>query len=909
VLRRLATELAPAAFDELFGPGRDELARLVPQLGEPDSAADTAATGQPMARARLFELLLSLLTRLGEDAPVLLVIEDIHWADQSTLDFLAFLLASARRERILLVCSYRTDELHGRHPLRAFLAQHGRPPVVERVDLRPFTREELAAQLRGILDTTPDPDLVSRLHTRTEGNAFFTEELVAAAEEGSALPPSLRGALLLRIEALPPAAQGVLRLAAAHGRLATHRLLAAAVEMPEEELHCALRSAVAHHVLVQRDDETYAFRHALLAEALQSDLLPGERTRLHLALARALESDPALIARDGRSAAELCGHWLGAHCLPEALGAAVRAGLEAEEVYAYAEATDHFGRALELWDRVEDAADRAGMDEGALYARAAEAAALTSDGAEAIRLVRAAIEKVPPSTDRSRAALLRERLGRYVWLFSGDIAKAEEAYRDAVDLLAADEPSPELARVLAALGQILMLRGRGAESVERCEQSIAVARRAGARSEEAHALNTLGANLAVQGERRAGIDRLRQSLRMAEELGDVDGEGRTYLNLSEVIDQDGRVEEAALLALTGARRAGELGLRDWRLHLEGEAATRYFKLGRLDEADRLTATAFELRPGLAKVEQCAVRARVEVQRERAGEAESLVAAADDAVSCMPGPTWIEPLASARVELELLRGRPETARRLVERALGSAAGDEHVSFTARLHALGARAGALLAERARAAGDVPAAEEAAACARAFVDRIGGLLEPGAWRGTPPLETLAYQDACRAEAARASGAAAASDWAAVAERWAALGLRLEEAYARLREAECGLLDGDRRLAEAALAAGLRIARECGAAWLQEELEALARRGRLPTTAPTTPTRAVVERPLGLTERELAVLQLVAVGKTNREIGEQLFMAQKTASVHVSRILAKLDVSSRVEAAMAAQRLGLVP
>ena len=160
------------------------------------------------------------------------------------------------------------------------------------------------------------------------------------------------------------------------------------------------------------------------------------------------------------------------------------------------------------------------------------------------------------------------------------------------------------------------------------------------------------------------------------------------------------------------------------------------------------------------------------------------------------------------------------------------------------------------------------------------------------------------------RASGTAAASGWAALAERWAALGLRLEEAYARVREAECSLLDGERKRAEDALAAGLRITRDCGAAWLQEELVALGRRGRLLPTAPTTAPRADsgAKRPLGLTERELAVLRLVAVGKTNREIGEQLFMAQKTASVHVSRILAKLDVNSRVEAATAAQRLGIV-
>jgi DNA-binding CsgD family transcriptional regulator len=910
-LRRLGGELDVDAFDELVGPGRDELARLLPQLGDPGAPAPGRSTPrEPLAQARLFELLLGLLARLGDAAPVVLAIEDIHWADRSTLDFLAFLIANARRERLVLVCSYRTDELHRGHPLRSFLAQHERPPAVERVDLQPFTHAELTAQLHGILGETPDPALVERLYERTEGNAFFTEELLAASGEGTELPVSLRDALMLRVEMLPEQAQHLLRVTAAHGRLVSHRLLAAVSELGEPELHGALREAVAHQVLVRRDLETYAFRHALFAEALESDLLPGERTSLHLALARAVEDDPTLVSRDGRAAAELCGHWLGAQRLPEALAAAVRAGVEAEEVYAYADASHHFLRALELWDRVDDAAERAGMGEGDLYARAAEAAHLGGDGAAALRLVRAAIDTVDPRGDRYRAALFRERLGRYLFGIAGDTEGAQTAYQEAVDLLPAEEPRRELARALAALGQISMLRGRTAESVERCEQAITVARQVGARVEEGHALNTLGVNLGFLGDRTTGIEYLRESLRISEERRDLDGLARAYLNLSEMVDQDGRIEEAVELALAGAARAGELGMRDRRLLLEGEAATRLFSLGRLDEADRLTEAALQLRPGLAMRNQCAARAQVAVHRGRLTDAELLIRAADEATPYVPGATWVEPLASTRVEFELLRGRPEEARRLGEDALERAADGEKVVFTARLHAVTARASATLAERARAAGDE--AVDAAAGAGALADRVGRLLDdPDAGRGTAPPETLAYCEVCVAEAARAAGAAAASDWAAIAERWARLGMPLEEAYARLREAECHLLDGKRQLAEECLAAGLRITSDCGAAWLQEQLEALARRGRLSLPGAESSDGTVVDdavERLGLTERELAVLELVAHGRTNRQIGEQLFMAEKTASVHVSRILAKLNVSSRVEAATAAQRLGIV-
>ena len=380
-LRGIARQLDEDALEALLGPSRAELARLVPEFGTPGSPVrGESTTGVSIAQPRLFELLLSAFARLGEETPLVLAIEDIHWADRSTRDFLGFLVANGRRERVLLVCTYRTDELHRRHPLRPFLAQHERRPTVERVELRAFSPGELSAQLRGILGTPPDPALVDRLYQRTDGNAFFAEELLAASEDATELPDSLRDALMLRTEALSEQAQTVLRTAAAHGRVVTHRLLAAVSGMSEPELHAAAREAVTHHVLVQRDDETYAFRHALLQETLEADLLPGERSSLHLALAEALEADPSLAVDDAGVAAELCSHWIGAHRLPEALAAAVRAGQEAEHVYAFAEASHHYERALGLWDQVDDAPERAGMDEVALYAQAAEGASLSGEG-------------------------------------------------------------------------------------------------------------------------------------------------------------------------------------------------------------------------------------------------------------------------------------------------------------------------------------------------------------------------------------------------------------------------------------------------------------------------------------------------------------------------------------------------
>jgi tetratricopeptide (TPR) repeat protein len=227
-------------------------------------------------------------------------------------------------------------------------------------------------------------------------------------------------------------------------------------------------------------------------------------------------------------------------------------------------------------------------------------------------------------------------------------------YLEAVDLLPADEPRPELSRVLAAFGQILMLRGRMSESTDRCEQALAIARQVGARAEEGHALNTLGVTATAYGHRATGIERLREPLRMAEELGEVDDVARAYVNLSDTLDQNGDVQDSVEIALEGSRRAGELGVRDSRLFLQGEAASHLLKLGRLDEADRLTEGALETAPSLSRVCLCGARGGVEVQRGHLAEAEPLLEAAEAGAGNAQDSMWIGLPASFRVEFEILR---------------------------------------------------------------------------------------------------------------------------------------------------------------------------------------------------------------------------------------------------------------
>ena len=291
----------------LPGHARSELARLLPELapvagpGVPvrscarspvgshrrsGSAGPALSTtpGPWSERGRLFELFLGLLERLGEERPAVLVVEDLHWADRSTRDLLAFLVRNLRHGRLLLLLTYRSDELHRRHPLRPFLAELDRGRRVERLELARFGRAEVAAQLAGIQGAPVPAELAERIHARSGGNAFFVEELAAAAATDGELPPSLRDTLLARIELLAEPAQRVLGVAAASGTRVDHDLLAEVAGLPEPNLLSALRETVSAQVLlVDADDGTYGFRHALVKEAVYGELLPGERTRLHAA--------------------------------------------------------------------------------------------------------------------------------------------------------------------------------------------------------------------------------------------------------------------------------------------------------------------------------------------------------------------------------------------------------------------------------------------------------------------------------------------------------------------------------------------------------------------------------------------------------------------------------------------------
>jgi len=909
--------MEPEAARSWIGHGRADLARLLPELGGPP-AGDGQAVGPELtsAQGRLFELLLDLVERIADERPTVLVLEDLHWADQSTRDLLGFLARGLRRPGLLLVLTYRTDELHRRHPLRPFLAELERIRWVERVELQRFDRPELIAQLSGILGEPPGAELVDEVFERAQGNPFFTEELVAAAAAGlgGQLPPTLRDTLMARIEILPDRTQHVLRVAATAGRQVEHDVLAEVADLPDAELFDALRQAISAYVLVadnQRD--AYAFRHALVQEAVYGDLLPGERSRLHVAYATTLAAreDPGG-CEQATAAAELAHHWYAAHDMERALPAAVTAGLAAERVYAYAEAQRQFERALELWERVPAVHPGLGMDRVDLLGHAAESAFRVASADRAIALVRTALKEVDPGAEPLRAGVLTARLAHFLRL-SGKPG-AFPVYHEAVRLVPSSPPTPERAQVLAGLGQALMLKPMFEEAREVCEEAIAVARAAGARMAEVNARDTLGVVLAHLGDPAAGLAHLEEALRIAADLHDnhgfeVDEVLRGYANLCDLLDLTGELERAATLALRGVEEARQHGLeRSFGAWLTADAAAVLLKLGRWDDArERLHAALPRTTlGGLAAINIYQALGTLEVGR---GELDLAAEHLDSAFRLFEkvfvGAQHIGPLYREQAAVAVWRGRHAEARAAVATGLSACLGVDGARFAAGLYPLGLRAEADAAVRAR---DRRAEDEETDARRVAAE----LLEGARALATPwGPEFEAHLATAEAEWTRVTGDPDPERWQSAADAWDKAGQPYPAAYARWRLTEALLAAGaDREQAEGAARDAHATAVRLGARPLRDELQQLARRSRVDLAAeaaPDGPSSASPGDQLGLTRRELEVLRLVADGRSNRQIAEELFISVKTASVHVSNILAKLGVRTRVEAAAVAHRLSL--
>jgi DNA-binding CsgD family transcriptional regulator len=925
VLRELVRDLGPDGVAALLPSGvTRDLARLLPEFGAADGDA-----GDIVARVRLFEQMLALLERLADDGPVVLLIEDAHWADRSTRDLLAFLVGRQQvLDGVLIVVTYRSDEMHRTHPLRPLLAELARLAWVERMDLPRLDRLHADELVACILGREPEPALADRIYLRADGNPLFVEELLCDCAGGtlSVLPESLRELLLVAVRRLPEETQEVLRTASAGGQRVGHGLLAAATGLDDDALSRALRPAVAANVLIA-DADGYAFRHGLIREAILDDLLPGDHTRLHTRFAAALRDDPGLVP-PGRAAIEQAHHWYAAHDTVEALVSCWRASMPTGRALAYAEQLTLLGRVLELWDKVPDAEQRTGVSHLSVLEMSARVARTAGEHDRSAAFASAALDEVDPAAEPARAALLLETRV----LARRDAAATADLH---ADLQAALDLVPP-GRADGARAQVLITMARYAhpdyapETAAALEEALRLAQRAGACATEAKALADLAVLKSAAGDDQAALEMLGRARAIADRAGAYEPLMAAAINESHVLEGMGQHERAADVARAGIASAEDYGLaRSSGTFLAINVAEPLVALGRWDEAAEVLQHALALSP-TRHTNRLALR---QLAAELALRRGNLAAAAESAAIARTAlgriGHWRQgqyriPLARLEVELLLAGRKPSDAVSAAADAVGrlDLAADPRYAWpllTAAARAVGA------AERARRRGGKLAGRSADLLAQLH-SLAGSMSARGPVQQADRLTF--YAEAIRAVTAADGGApavaspdaVAAADpggktpaaqvltaFDAAAAAWEADGQPYPLADALLRAAEAALAAGDRDGAAARLRRSAGLAEGLGARPLAAEIQALARSARIQQESAPADHKPAAAPPLGLTAREFEVLRLVADGRSNPEIAARLFISAKTASVHVSNILGKIGVASRGEAAAAAHRLHL--
>ena len=890
-----AFRTAPSHIEQAV-KARPVLARLLPDGGEPADGTDPSG----MARQQMFGAVLGALAEFAATSPVLLVLEDLHWADATTRHLVTFLARMLRRERVAIVGTYRTDDLHRRHPLGEVVAELGRLPSVALVELGPLPAAALAEHLSSLPNgpSRLSAALLGTLVDRAEGNAYYAEELLAASSGSSGVLPSGLAALLLaRVARVSDAAQQVLRAAAVAGRRANDQLVLAASGLGDAGYEEAVREVVAHQLLVTDGPDGYRFRHALLREAVYGDLLPGERTRLHGRFA-------ALLADVPGAAAELAYHSLTGHDATGALAASVRAGEEAERIGAPAEAHRHYDQALELWDRVADAERLAGMNRGELGVKSALAAAASGDVPRAIQLLRhlraAALAGDATAEFRARTG---ERLAYYLLQSDepGWAAEALQVINETVEQTPAEPPSPVRARAMATSAIAWMASGDSAAAGEWAQRARAEAARSRADWIGADILVTLGMISSREGNAEEAISLFAAAHTQAADTRMFGVELRAAYHLAAARLARGDLAGASAAAGAGVRRAEAegLGLAPYGLDVQHLLLQAHYADGDWDHAEALARNFPVWVTKQPEAVLSAMALFIDVGRGNA--------VADERR------TWLEPFwddvfvayiaRGLLAEQALWRGDTETALAEAEAALSADARWGRSPAAIRVAAVALSARADRASVARRAGitTAVAAEEAAGAllldmareAARYPARPKSVLGPEG-RGWLARAEVEYQ--------RLIGLNAPAGWEKTLAEFGP-GYVYETARTQWRLAEALAGSGRPREAADVWSTASATAAELRAEPLRAALDNLARRLGLDAGGSRDAVRDGESSVAALTRREREVLRLMSRGLSNRQIGEELFITQKTASVHVSNILAKLGAATRTEAAAIAR------
>ncbi|MEI5585154.1 MULTISPECIES: helix-turn-helix transcriptional regulator [unclassified Agromyces] len=901
-LRQLVAQVGAERALEAVGPGRAALVALLPELAASvaDGTGEIVVTPGGAGSGQLHEAVAVLLETLSRDEPIVLVLEDLHWIDAASLALLRFLLRSLGSSRLLVLLTYRTDDVPRGHPLRGFLTEAERDRWVERRELTRLSQAQVRDLVRSlIVDETPSERVLDAVFLRSDGVPFFVEELVGidgCRDEGF-VPDTLRDLLLARYERLPDDAQEFLRLLSTGGVRVPHALLSAVHRGDEAALDTAARESVRYGV-IEIDGDDYAFRHALVREAILADLLPGERARYHARYAEAYEAQAAAGGR--RLAAEISYHWLGARDPVRAFPATVQAMREARAAVAYASAAQLGERALELWSLVPDPERVAGMTRLELMGRTASHLRHAGEGERSLALVKAALAECPRD-DPQYPRLLRDK-ALYLAMVGrgGSIPLLEEA----LAALPAEGADELRVTVLTGLAGRLMIEAHIDEGVRVADEALELAQAIGYPRYASIAMNVGAVCRASRGE----VERALADLEHAREVAAGDGAAllRYWVNASDLSYLVGDFRAAVRLAEEGLDRARRQGVeRSSGVILASNAVDPLFALGEWDRAGELIDRALALEPS-APFRVYLQRAKIWALVWR-GEPER---AAELLRAFRP---TMAPVMEVEMQTRLGVGRVAAEVGLATGDLSQAWRDGRVVLNEREVPLPGYAEPLLWALARviaAVRDDPArvseteaAEilEAEPALRAVIRRLDFWPTHPLWSSLVDAELAPSADAWRTAVDAASAATAPG---------------FLRPYALLRLGEALLDAGDRQAArdalqeayDAAVAGGVvavqsrtaHVAMQAGLA-LERATRGEALRGTGGVAGADDPADGVAE----LTSRERQVLELIAEGLSNRQIGERLYISGKTASVHVSAILRKLGASSRTEAVYRARAL----
>jgi DNA-binding CsgD family transcriptional regulator len=849
-------------------------------------------------RSDLVEAVHGALEDLSRLGPVLLVVEDVHWADESSRDLLTLLFTRGFRGPVSIVASYRSDDLHRRHPLRTTLAHWSRLPDLRRLDLGSLPDSAVRELVDALRPGALSAEQVDAVVQRAEGNAFFTEELVAASALGHhGVAEDLSRLLLVRFDQLGPNGQRVVRLASAAGRTVSHAVLEAVADLEPAAFDEGVREAVERNVLVATDSGGYAFRHALLAETVYDDLLPGERVRAHERYAAVLAERRGL-----GPWADLARHAAAAGDRETALDAHVKAGDLAMSVGGPREAFDHYERALGLMSTGDERTD-------AITLKAAAASTAVGGAVRAVALLHERLSRRPDTAPVLGRVELLAALATTARVIDGPtdtLAATKEGLVLLEGLREDDSESrrPQVrARLLAAHVQALADRGRDDQATTTADLAVEAAIDAGL-PEVAAEVRVVRARII---ERVIDPDASRETLEelIARETSPGDPAAmRARHHLASLHHRSGRLEEAVRVYGEGAARARQSGQMWAPYALENRllAGLAAYEAGLWDDSARFLDTRRDHPPQPAASMFAGARLLLTAARGETGWEVPLAQArhwweVDGLVAVFAG--------GAAIDLHGNAGDIEAAVAAYDDVVEVLARLWHPRFQAQLRF----AALLLGQLASHVQKVPTAQRATLVAKgaAVADEAEAVWALQSQEGHTGPESLAWLARMRAESLRLRWLAGeevppellVEAWRAAVASFEEYGHPYETARSQVRLGTVLQAMGNPAGALEVRAA-LETARRLRAEPLLAEVRASG--GARP------PKRPADRAGEDLTPREREILALVALGRSNRQIGTQLFISNKTASVHVSNIIAKLGVTSRGEAVAVARERGLL-